>query len=119
MQLAEDKIMGRPVEDEVLRRICAPFFENSRPLVDTVVLGCTHFPILRDDLARALPAQIQWLDSGEAIAKRVQSVIGEITRENSLAVHSFFSSGSQCISKNLRAFLDQKNFNEVFEGVLS
>ncbi len=41
-----------------------------------VVLGCTHFPLLRPMLERFWPA-ICWVDSGEAIARRVAQLIGE------------------------------------------
>jgi len=43
--------------------------------VDTVVLGCTHYPLLLDVLREALPEVIHWVDSGEAIARRVDHLL--------------------------------------------
>ena len=38
--------------------------------MDTVVLACTHFPLLSDQLAAAFPA-IRWVDGGAGIARRI------------------------------------------------
>ncbi|HSH49207.1 MAG TPA: glutamate racemase [Halomonas sp.] len=59
-----------------MARICdalAPL--AALPDLDTVVLGCTHFPLLRDRLARAVPRALRWVDSGDAIARRSGQVI--------------------------------------------
>ena len=37
---------------------------------DTVVLGCTHFPLLQEELQRVLPEGTRLIDSGAAIARR-------------------------------------------------
>ena len=44
--------------------------------VSHVVLGCTHFPLLRPMLARLWPS-VTWVDSGEAIARRVAQLLGD------------------------------------------
>jgi glutamate racemase len=44
--------------------------------VDTIVLGCTHFPLLTNQLHTVLP-NVAWVDSGAAIAKRVHSLLNE------------------------------------------
>jgi glutamate racemase len=38
--------------------------------IDTVVLACTHFPLLQQDLQEAFPA-IQYVDGGPGIARRI------------------------------------------------
>lgn len=43
--------------------------------MDVVALACTHFPLLTKDLAAAAPRPALWLDSGEAIARRVAHVL--------------------------------------------
>ncbi|MGO1461164.1 MAG: glutamate racemase [Marinobacter sp.] len=45
--------------------------------VDTVVLGCTHYPLLLDSLKRSLPGVRFWVDSGEAIARRVEWLLAQ------------------------------------------
>jgi glutamate racemase len=40
-------------------------------LLDTIVLACTHFPLVKEELERAVPRPINWVDSGDGIARRV------------------------------------------------
>lgn len=47
--------------------------EEQRP--DTVVLGCTHFPLLREQIRMILGDNINLVDSGEAIARRVADLL--------------------------------------------
>jgi glutamate racemase len=69
VELAEAKLHGKPVPLEELRRILRPWLRMAEP-PDTVVLGCTHFPLLQDELAQVLPEGTRLIDSGAAIARR-------------------------------------------------
>jgi glutamate racemase len=55
--------------NQLLQRIVQPFRENTQ--LDTLVLACTHFPLLLPELQAALPKIQYWVDSAEAIARRV------------------------------------------------
>lgn len=46
--------------------------------VDTVVLGCTHYPLLLESLKRSLPDVKFWVDSGEAIARRAAWLLAQV-----------------------------------------
>lgn len=74
--LAEDKMAGRLVDMKALTQAVQPLF--IQPDVDTVVLACTHFPLLKEELSAASPPDIHWIDSGEAIARRVETVVSRI-----------------------------------------
>lgn len=52
-----------------LRRILRPWLRMQEP-PDTVVLGCTHFPLLQEELQLVLPEGTWLIDSGAAIARR-------------------------------------------------
>lgn len=43
--------------------------------VDTVVLGCTHYPLIDELLRTLLPGVSHWVDSGEAIARRTRQLL--------------------------------------------
>ncbi|MBL4871581.1 MAG: aspartate/glutamate racemase family protein, partial [Robiginitomaculum sp.] len=43
--------------------------------IDVVVLACTHFPLLLNELKSTSSHGISWIDSGQAIAKRTQSLL--------------------------------------------
>lgn len=73
VRLAEEFIRGKSVEGELQSIIEDIRHEN----VDAVVLGCTHFPLLREFFERALPA-VRWIDSGAAIARRVSHLVGDV-----------------------------------------
>ena len=74
--MAEAKLLGHKVDLERLGEILAPFLTPpaaERP--DVVVLACTHFPLLRAELEAISPPDIAWIDSGEAVARRVVEVL--------------------------------------------
>ncbi|PVY79002.1 glutamate racemase [Tamilnaduibacter salinus] len=69
---AEDSVPGAAPDRSTLRRALAPLIEAE---VDTVVLGCTHYPLLAGSLSEALPEVRHWVDSGDAIARRVRFLL--------------------------------------------
>lgn len=76
--LAEGKLLGRPVATAQLTPILERFAHHPRhDEIDTIVLACTHFPLLREELAAAYDRPVTWLDSGRAIAHRVCSLLGD------------------------------------------
>jgi glutamate racemase len=77
VELAEAKLRGHPVEVPILKAILQPLLQNKG--IDVVVLACTHFPLLRDELVQVLGDSICLLDSGAAIAKRVKQLSANFT----------------------------------------
>ncbi len=73
---AERRLAGEAPDREALRAALAPLWED--PDLDTVVLGCTHFPLLHEALAAAAPRRVRWIDSSEAIARRTAQVVTEV-----------------------------------------
>lgn len=69
VELAERKLHGEVVSLDALRKILTPWLKMKEP-PDTVVLGCTHFPLLADELLSVLPDGTRIIDSGAAIARR-------------------------------------------------
>lgn len=82
VEIAEAKLHGLPVDKGALKKILRPWLSMSEP-PDTVVLGCTHFPLLKDELAEVLPDGTRMVDSGAAIARRVAWLIAN--QENVLS----------------------------------
>ena len=81
VELAESKLRGEPVRLDAIRDAAAPLFaapQGNR--IDTVVLACTHFPLLEDELKQAYPG-IAYVDGGPGIARR----IAWLTRDQSWA----------------------------------
>lgn len=75
---AERKLRGQTTDPGVFKKVLAKVFESEKGAeVDTIVLACTHFPLLKPELVSACSREIHWVDSGEAIAKRVAYWIEE------------------------------------------
>ena len=63
-------------ETDVARRVAAEYLTDlSSGRVDALVLGCTHYPILRRVIQEAVGAEVRLIDSGEATAKSVEAAL--------------------------------------------
>lgn len=72
---AEQKLRGEPVDAALLGELLEPMLQAH---ADTIVLGCTHFPLLRAELEAAAGRPIAFVDSGDAIARRVRELLPEL-----------------------------------------
>jgi glutamate racemase len=70
--LAEAKLRGETVPIAAVQAAIAPMLEaEGGGAIDTVVLACTHFPLLADELAAAIPRPVTFVDGGPGIARRI------------------------------------------------
>jgi glutamate racemase len=76
VELAEQKLRGEAIAPAAVKRALADLFgQPSGERIDTVVLACTHFPLLGAELVAGAPRPLHWIDSGGAIARRVASLL--------------------------------------------
>ncbi len=72
--LAEEGLCHGPIAESVARHYLEPVFDShadaSRP--DTLVLGCTHFPMLADAIRIVAGPQVRIVDSAETTARCVR-----------------------------------------------
>jgi glutamate racemase len=61
--------------NEVTHNIAAAYLADLRTLIDTLVLGCTHYPILRDVIQQTVGEDVKLIDSGEATALEVKLLL--------------------------------------------
>jgi glutamate racemase len=92
--LAEAALRGEPVADEAIAAEIAPcFVDNGAGRTDTVVLACTHYPLLIDRLTRLAPWPVAFIDPAAAIARRVAELIGPAAaRPNAVPAQALFTS---------------------------
>jgi glutamate racemase len=69
VELAEAKLAGEETSVDAVRAAARPMFEAD-DRIDTVVLACTHFPLLEDELRAAFP-NVTYVDGGRGIARRI------------------------------------------------
>ena len=77
--LAEAALSGVEVNDLKISAELAPCFvgegTNDLARTDTIVLACTHYPLLMDRLVRLAPWPVDWIDPAPAIARRVADLL--------------------------------------------
>jgi glutamate racemase len=73
--LAEEGWGDHPVTDQVARHYLAPLLEWH---VDALILGCTHYPLLRPSLRRVAGPNIHLVDSANAVADAVVAEHAEL-----------------------------------------
>ena len=80
VRVAEAKLRGLPIDEAVIDDALSRLFKGVEgAALDTVVLGCTHFPLVVDELAARAPRPVSWIDSGGSVARRVQSLLPQVT----------------------------------------
>lgn len=79
VDLAEAKLRGEDIaSDRYAAIIAAMLARPGGERVDTVVLACTHFPLVQDELAAAAPRPLMFVDGKEGIARRVAYLTREL-----------------------------------------
>lgn len=74
---AEAELRGEPVADEAIAAEIAPcFVDADGRRTDTVVLACTHYPLLLNRFTRLQPWPVTFIDPAPAIARRVVVLLG-------------------------------------------
>ena len=64
-------------DNEVARTVAETYLSDLRSKVDTLVLGCTHYPILREVISQTVGEEVTLIDSGEATSTEVKSLLKE------------------------------------------
>jgi len=71
VELAEAKLSGNSVDPGAVKAATQPMFDAPHgDRIDTVVLACTHFPLLGEELQTAFP-HVRYVHGGEGIARRI------------------------------------------------
>lgn len=111
--LAEE---GRPCDDAIVRAVVRDYLESVVRLDPRVmVLGCTHYPLLKSAIAEVTGPGIRLVDSGEQTARSVVERLtsdGLLTeREEAGALHCYVSDNPQRFRELGQRFLDHPIVN--------
>ena len=72
VEAAEAKLRGEPVDMAVIKAAADALRAMPQgESIDTVVLACTHFPLLADELAQAFGPDVRFVDGAAGIARRI------------------------------------------------
>jgi glutamate racemase len=98
---------------EIVRSYCAPL---QRAEVDTVILGCTHYPLVRPMLQRILGRDVRLITAGHAIAATVQRTLegsGLATENRGEGTYRFLCTGDPYAFRELGTRFLQLPLGEV------
>jgi glutamate racemase len=99
---------------ESVRLACAPLCEAG---VDTVILGCTHYPLISPMLQRMLGPQVTLVSSGAALARQVEHALSTRSLQNPRTAgegeYRFLSTGDTHAFREVGTRFLQMPFGEV------
>ncbi|HZD95620.1 MAG TPA: glutamate racemase [Candidatus Sulfotelmatobacter sp.] len=73
--LVEEGWVEHPVTEQVAHIYMDEVFRNGARDADVLVLGCTHYPLLRPLLRRVVPSRVEIVDSAESTADKVVELL--------------------------------------------
>jgi glutamate racemase len=110
--LAEAELSGGRVGDREIAAEIGPCFVNDDKRTDTVVLACTHYPLLLDRFIRLAPWPVNFIDPAAAIARRVTDLIGHARPSEPVPTRAIFTSG-RLLTPALEATLRNFGLGEI------
>lgn len=106
VQLAEDGWTENKIAELIAKEYLSDFKTSK---IDTLILGCTHYPILKKVISKVLGKKIKLIDSGEETAKEVKRILAEkklLNTQKKNGSHKFYVTDFQ------------KKFKEISERFL-
>ena len=74
VEAVEENEVQTPETEVLVRKAVQPLVEAG---ADKIVLGCTHYPFLRDVIARVAGEGVEIIDASQAVARRVATLLDE------------------------------------------
>ena len=104
--LVEEDWIDKAETESIIRQYLQPLLENH---VDTLILGCTHYPFLKKKLMNVVGPRTELIDSAEWTAIATQQKLRELQLASSSGegkTKFYFSDRGQLFVKQARKFLD-------------
>lgn len=103
--LVEEGWIQHPVTQQVLHIYLSELLTHANELTlhpDTLVLGCTHYPLLRGPIKENVPPSLRVIDSAEVTAKQVAEMLKDFSMPTASIPHCrFFATDSVSKFKSL------------------
>lgn len=110
---AEAKLRGEPVDQAAVERaVDALRSQPDGAAIDTVVLACTHFPLVQDELARAFGPHVRFVHGAQGIARQVSRLVAGQEYARQVPDRALFT-GSGDVPEAYRMKLAQYGLLEV------
>ena len=109
VDMAEEKLRGERVSIDELTDVLS----SLRGKIDVGVLGCTHFPLIKEEIQQVLGNDVTLIDSGKAIARRVVSLLKAEPTEKREGSKVIFASAPPKKEEALNQSLHKMGFSSV------
>lgn len=109
-ELIEKGILnGQEMTDELSKHMA--IFQRNQ--IDTLVLGCTHYPFIADIIKKHFKYKVKLIDSGEAVARRVASILREkkIAESKGVATEKYFTTSNLEKISEIASFFLRKSIH--------
>ncbi|MEW5784161.1 MAG: glutamate racemase [Bacillota bacterium] len=106
--LVENDLVDTPEAKETARVYLNPLKEAA---VDTLILGCTHYPLMKGLIQNVMGPAVKLVSSAEETAAEVKSILtghGMLNTLNNTASHRFFVSGKPAVFEQIGSKLLQR-----------
>ena len=118
--LVEELWFDKKVTEEIAE-IYLSTFKNTD--IDTLVLGCTHYPLIKNILGKVMGNKVKLIDSALEIGKRVKNTLHEKNLINSSSKNGklifYFSDLSENIKKITNFIIPEADVNYIYETDIS
>ncbi|WP_394217962.1 glutamate racemase [Halobacillus trueperi] len=92
--MVEDGILSGPKAEGIVSKTLQPLKEMNH--IDTLILGCTHYPLIKDLVQNEMGSHIQVISSGEETAREASLILAYhklLEKGNASPVHEFYTTG--------------------------
>jgi len=94
---------------DLLVAIIEPFMISG---IDYLVLGCSHYPYIKNMLEQLLPSRVKIIDSGAAVARQTQHILNEmnlLNEQQELGTHELYSNAATAVLDELTSDILNRN----------
>lgn len=110
--LVENREYDKPGADYFVKQHLERLFEKD-PLIDTIILGCTHYPLLMDKITRYLPKEAEVISQGKYVAGSLRDYLQrhpemdrKCTKKGS--IHYFTTDSPERFGQQASIFLNEQ-----------
>ncbi|MRH42935.1 glutamate racemase [Aquibacillus halophilus] len=107
--MVEEGILSGPEAYKVVNETLQPLKEQNH--IDTLILGCTHYPLIREIIQEVIGEHVNVISSGEETAREVSTIMGynkKLYSGDRIPKHQFFTTGRLDVFKRIASqWLDQ------------
>jgi len=110
--IVENGVYNKQETIGIVKETLSPLFGTN---IDTLILGCTHYPLLSPIIQEVMGPKIQLISSGDETAREVSAILDQqnLLSTNEVVSHSFFTTGNPSLFSRIVSALFQEPMENV------